>query len=439
MLERKLLNFKRNKYPKIFIKNLIENEQTKKIKMYPCLCQALTFLLDITRIMGILPLGVRCDKRYFSNCQFVVKRNWVFYSSLLQLCLFIYIVALYSHRIYWGPIANRNTSEWYVMTFGYIISDLEVLIIICSGCSTSSDVCQCLEDLMKIRGSISEGRKLKNALKWVLTTCLLTYLCVLTSYIYVAFLRYSKTLSPYMLDSPTIVILRGLLVLYPCMEMVVVFSLCFILSLKFQHLADICTICMKYLSNQHQETLIKNNAFDSASLNKSEDDNPDDYPYQIDDLEEMQKKLFACAYRVTGSAVSIPALATMTSSLYTTMYYLYRFSTATEAGFTSNTHERIHYAIGVLYRFAKLFGYMLLGRLVLNKSLRPLRVLEKSKIINLPFGLQQQIQTLMLQWSSSKCFVYAGGIIKIGPWLLAPITGSIITYLLVALQFKHDV
>ncbi|KAJ8973709.1 hypothetical protein NQ317_017911 [Molorchus minor] len=71
------------------------------------------------------------------------------------------------------------------------------------------------------------------------------------------------------------------------------------------------------------------------------------------------------------------------------------------------------------------------------KSVQPLEVLQQASVVNFSLYTQQQIQTLTLQWSSKKAFLSAYGIINLGPWLLAPIAGNVITYLLVALQFDN--
>ncbi|XP_045463460.1 uncharacterized protein LOC123673081 [Harmonia axyridis] len=118
------------------------------------------------------------------------------------------------------------------------------------------------------------------------------------------------------------------------------------------------------------------------------------------------------------------------------MYYLYRFSTATENGINVNSSERLHYVIGLLCKSGKMFGYMVLGNLLLKASQEPMEVLRNSSMMNLSTATQQKVQSLMLQWLKPKGYLSAGGIVRVGPWLLAPILGNVITYLLVALQFS---
>ncbi|GJQ76793.1 hypothetical protein Trydic_g15004 [Trypoxylus dichotomus] len=85
-----------------------------------------------------------------------------------------------------------------------------------------------------------------------------------------------------------------------------------------------------------------------------------------------------------------------------------------------------------------LLHYTYLGRQINYWSQAPLRVLQNSDLLNLPTHLQQQVQTLILQWSGKIGNLSAMEVINVGPWLLAPIVGNVITYLLVALQFESS-
>ncbi|KAK9881502.1 hypothetical protein WA026_016384 [Henosepilachna vigintioctopunctata] len=158
--------------------------------------------------------------------------------------------------------------------------------------------------------------------------------------------------------------------------------------------------------------------------------------FQLEDLESFNHHLEEIIQDF-NRALGLSVLIAVTSSLYTTMYYLYRLSTASDFSLTSNKRERLHYIIGLIGRSGKLLGYMLMGNQMLKNSQQPLEAIRKSRILNLPMVTQQQIQTLMLQWLDNKSYMSAGGIVNVGPWLLAPIVGNVITYLLVALQFNE--
>ncbi|KAL3285223.1 hypothetical protein HHI36_019336 [Cryptolaemus montrouzieri] len=286
-----------------------------------------------------------------------------------------------------------------------------------------------------MQGSIGETRIFRRNLYIVATIALGSFVLQILSHVYVAVLRSENSEQVPMLDNPLAVMIRGAVQLYTSFEIIIVFIFCSLIALKYKYLANITSRTMEHFyiqaGGKRRQSLIRYTDAITLTLFKGEN-----IP-KLHQLERFYQRLTYIVNEV-NSTVGLSILAAITSSLYSTMYYLYRFSTASEHGLTSNKKERVHYALGLICRSGKMFSYMLMGSHLLKASQLPLEILRKSRIINIPLEIQQQVQTLMLQWLESKGYLSAGGIVRVGPWLLAPILGNVITYLLVALQFNQS-
>ncbi|XP_044746727.1 uncharacterized protein LOC123308215 [Coccinella septempunctata] len=404
-----------------------------KKNSYPCLCGVLGGILIMTRLMGILPVSEVEKKGHVTACGFETKTFWVAYSFSIQLFYFVFVFIIYSLRFYMGPM-HQLKSEWYVMTFGYLVTDFEIIITLFMGTLASKRMCENLRVLSKMQGSVGETRTFKKYLKMVVITCLIGFAFLILSHIHVAILR-SKKSKITLLDSPFLVMVRGCMFFYTSVEVIIVFIFCFLITLKYKYLATMTSRTMENLyiqsGGKSYHSLIKYTDAIALTIAKSEN-----IP-KLNQLETFYQRLTTTVDEV-NTTVGLSILVAVTSSLYSTMYYLYRFSTASDNGININTNERLHYVIGLFGKSGKMFGYMVMGNLLLKASRQPLEVLRNSRIVNLPNGIQQQVQSLMLQWFESKGYLSAGGIVRVGPWLLAPILGNVITYLLVALQFNQS-
>lgn len=83
--------------------------------------------------------------------------------------------------------------------------------------------------------------------------------------------------------------------------------------------------------------------------------------FQLVQLPDTHEALYKII-KDTNKCVGLQLLTAISSSLFTIIYYLYRYSTSTEQGIISNTHERVHYVLGLAHRIGKLITYMVLGQ-----------------------------------------------------------------------------
>ncbi|XP_017771686.1 PREDICTED: uncharacterized protein LOC108559069 [Nicrophorus vespilloides] len=144
------------------------------------------------------------------------------------------------------------------------------------------------------------------------------------------------------------------------------------------------------------------------------------------------------ALKEINRCFGIQMLMGITSSLYTTIYYLYRICTINYIKTHSNPHEQIHYFLSLLYRSCKLIIYTVLGHNISNSSKKPLEAFQNTRILQFPSKTLEQIQLLVILWQGQQATLSGFSVVNIGPWLLAPIVGNVITYLLVALQFQNS-
>lgn len=78
------------------------------------------------------------------------------------------------------------------MTFGYFISDMEDLLTMTASTLFSSRTCLLLNKLSKLPGSITETRKMKMQLRYLLIALLFAFLAVFASYMCMGWLNASS-------------------------------------------------------------------------------------------------------------------------------------------------------------------------------------------------------------------------------------------------------
>ncbi|XP_018576433.1 uncharacterized protein LOC108914977 [Anoplophora glabripennis] len=314
------------------------------------------------------------------------------------------------------------------MTMGYFITDLDSMVTLLIGVMRSKRVCRILEKLSKLDSSIAKDKELKTNVTRV-TLLVLLYLGVkIGSFLHSAlFLSTFKSglfsMSCSCLGSPIAVLVRGITVVFPTVEIAIVYMFVVLVEAKFEYLAESVAITIENMGGEK----------DSCGLIYIKTPTAKKETQSLDRLAVMHLEIFSVVSEI-NYCTGFQLLIGHCSSLYTMIYYLYRYITFTIDRYTTRS-SRLYYVPSLFYRLVKIIGYMILGQRFHTKSLLPLKTLQRIRITNLPSHVQQQIQTLMMQWNDKKAYLTAWGIVNFGPWLLAPIAGNIITYLLVALQF----
>ncbi|GLV43721.1 hypothetical protein CBL_06955 [Carabus blaptoides fortunei] len=104
-----------------------------------------------------------------------------------------------------------------------------------------------------------------------------------------------------------------------------------------------------------------------------------------------------------------------------------------------NIFKEVNSIAGSILLGTKLILFLWTGHKIKSKAREPLIALQNAQILHLPQRPQQQIQTLLLQWSTNEPgYLTAFHLMDVGPWLLTPIIGNVITYLLVFLQSDKE-
>lgn len=87
---------------------------------------------------------------------------------------------------------------------------------------------------------------------------------------------------------------------------------------------------------------------------------------QLRELTEIHIEIFNCINEI-NICNGFQLLIENCSSLYATVYYLYRYFTSNYNTNAKNNHDRIHYILGLSYRLFRLIMYMILGEKLLTR------------------------------------------------------------------------
>lgn len=155
---------------------------------HPCLCKSIKVVTFWGRLVGILPItSDKCGKLK-NKCTFKISTGHLVYSYCIQVLYLIYILSAYISRLICGP-NKSNGLEWYVMTFGYFITDCHTLISMVAGSWQAKKICKILEKLSFLPGSLGTFQNLEKMLRRYMIGFILTYLFVFLSHLYVGYLR----------------------------------------------------------------------------------------------------------------------------------------------------------------------------------------------------------------------------------------------------------
>lgn len=156
------------------------------------------------------------------------------------------------------------------------------------------------------------------------------------------------------LDQPFGVVLRGFVVIVPSVEISLILMCTILICTKFKNLAEATQLTLEGFQTKPPGSPIEINYLTNTPIS-----------YQsglvLEKLPETHEDIFS-SLRDFNKCLGLQLLMAVVSSLYTMIYYLYRYGTSSETGMTSNTHERVHYVIGLSYRIGKLVLYMILGQ-----------------------------------------------------------------------------
>lgn len=156
---------------------------------YDCLCKTMEIVLKLSRIVGILPIIIPDDHKK-KQCTFVKSKKWLIYSYFLQFLMIIYMVVTYTSRYMCGPTKISNGMEWYVMSFGYFIGDLESLISLLIGVKNSSRICNLLIASSRLLHANKNIKKFGTCLKRCCIFLSCSFTILFTSYVYMGILRF---------------------------------------------------------------------------------------------------------------------------------------------------------------------------------------------------------------------------------------------------------
>lgn len=78
---------------------------------YPCLCEAIRFVLFWNRLIGILPVVALKPSPHVSCCKFVISKWWLFYCYVLQVIFIPYSITSTILRMTCGPEPSSG-SDW---------------------------------------------------------------------------------------------------------------------------------------------------------------------------------------------------------------------------------------------------------------------------------------------------------------------------------------
>lgn len=161
-------------------------------------------------------------------------------------------------------------------------------------------------------------------------------------------------------DYPFAVVIRGISLIYPAILHLILGLLCLAIKNKFKHLMEKTDATMAICSNLNACTGVVPN---SVSLANVITHLFDFYLslFQLSELAHDHIQICFCL-REINACFGLQLLITITSMLFTTIYFLYRYSISSREMVLSNTNERVHYIIGALYRMLNLLHYMYLGR-----------------------------------------------------------------------------
>ncbi|GLV45788.1 hypothetical protein CBL_02808 [Carabus blaptoides fortunei] len=212
-----------------------------------------------------------------------------------------------------------------------------------------------------------------------------------------------------------------------------------LISAKFKHQAETIKLTLDHVAFGATEQQTRSVKVRTATVKWMGEDADNTNTLHFERISSQYKETQLCLDEV-NHCVGIQLLVALAANLFVTVYYLYRFlSSRSNHNVIIDIQQRIHCMVSLASHVVKLILYMCIGQKLKSESRKPIKALQHGKLLRLPTLLREQIQCLILQWLSSEpSGLSAFNVILVGPWLLAPIAGNVITYLLVAIQFQMN-